>query len=197
MVDAFNIYSTPHFAGNNSIFLLYLLGSFINISMYDFGTQHLLNKGLLASFNNILDDKHKNYHNNLDKGRYEQMRELILSILKNVTLIKDGKIEAISERLIYTVSQYLNSNLENERLYSSAFMMAIGSLLEAKKEICSYTNSHGKFEILEKICLLLEETNLDIKKNTVLCLVILSELPSGFLKIVDILYDKLTLLDEV
>jgi hypothetical protein len=41
------------------------------------------------------------------------------------------------------------------------------------------------------------DKNPDIKNNSILCLRILSELPDGFLKIVDIINEHLTLLDEV
>lgn len=47
------------------------------------------------------------------------------------------------------------------------------------------------------MCKLLEDENSDIKENIILALRILSDLPSGFLKIVEIIYDKLNLLDEV
>lgn len=195
MVDAFNIFSSIIRIEENYIYILYILEAFINITMYDFGISHMLNKNLLSSFYFILNNNQ--YKEVLSKGIYQQIRELTLSTLKNITLIKEGKIEAIKENLIYTVSDYLNSTLEKERLYSSAFMMTISSILDAKNQICKYVNDHDKFEILEKICFLLEDPNSDIKNNATLCLRIISELPAGFLKIVDILYDKLSLMDEV
>jgi hypothetical protein len=44
---------------------------------------------------------------------------------------------------------------------------------------------------------LLEDPNEDIKNNSTLALRILSDLPDAFLKIVDIIHDKLVLLDTV
>lgn len=44
---------------------------------------------------------------------------------------------------------------------------------------------------------MLEDPNEDIKNNSTLALRILSDLPDAFLKIVDIIHDKLTLLDKV
>jgi hypothetical protein len=195
MVDAFNIFSSSVRIEENYKYILYILEAFINITMYDFGISHMLNKNLLSSFYFILSNKE--YQEVLSKGIYQQIRELTLSTLKNITLIKEGKVEAIKENLIYTVSDYLNSDIEKERLYSSAFMMTISSMFDAKNQICKFVNNHDKFEILEKISLLLEDPNPDIKNNATVCLRIISELPTGFLKIVDILYDKLNLMDEV
>lgn len=196
MVDAFNFYAEPKKIKENNKFLLYILESFINLSMYDFGINHMLYKGLLHTFNCILIDRDNAYSSSLTKGINEQMRELCLNTLKNITLIKEGKAEAIKENLIISLSNYLNSSIENERLFSSSFMMSISNILDAKKQICTYVENK-KYIILEKICILLEDNNPDIKNNSILSLRVLSDLPEGFLKIVDILYDKLILLDEV
>jgi hypothetical protein len=196
IVDAFNFYSSYTKIKENYTYLLYILEAFINLSLYDFGIIHMLDKGLLLSFNEILIDKDKIFSSQLTKGIYGQIRELILSTLKNIVLIKEGKSEAIKQHLIITISNYLTSSIELERLYSVSFMMGITNLLEAKNQICNFVHNN-KFEILEKICSLLEDGNPDIKTNSILSLRILSQLPIGFLKIVDILYDKLTILDEV
>ena len=71
-----------------------------------------------------------------------------MNTLKNITLTKEGKKEAIDEGLIYTVSEFLCSSIDNERLFSSSFMMSIAISLEAKKQVCNYC-LNGKFEILE------------------------------------------------
>jgi hypothetical protein len=200
IVEAINLYATQSKIEENKNYVIYLLDSMINLSMYDFGIGHMINKGLLKTFNHILENVEKDYSNTLSKGTYEQIRELVLNTLKNITLIKDGKHESIKENLLYTLANFLNSELENERLFSSGFMMSISNVLEGKKRICSYTGTNPvkfKFEILEKLCLLLKDKNPDIKHNSILALRILSDLPEGFLKIVDILHEEITLLDEV
>ena len=69
-------------------------------------------------------------------------------MLKNISLVKDGKKEALEEGLIYTLSWYLDSKIEKERLYSSSFMMSIANILDAKKQISEYT-FNMRYEILE------------------------------------------------
>ena len=148
MVDAFNIYCTPSRIEENHKYILFLLESLINCTMYDFAIQHTLQHGFLKSFNIILRDRNEYYSSSLSPGIYEQILELVLSTLKNITLTKDGKKEALQEGLIYTLSWYLDSKIEKERLFSSSFMMSIGNILEAKKQISEYT-FNNRFEILE------------------------------------------------
>jgi hypothetical protein len=204
MVEAFKKYSEFSNFAANKYYLIYLLEAFINITMYDYGILPMLNMHLLFTFNSYLVDFDDNLKNSVTNGLYEQIVELILNSLKNITQTKAGKSEAITEGLIYTVSNFLTSDKENERLFSSSFMMSIVNNLDAKKQICNKVNGNGKFEILEvkylfiqKICTLLSDKNPDIKNNAILGLRILSELPDGFLKIVDIINEHLTLLDEV
>ena len=61
----------------------------------------------------------------------------------------------------------------------------------------AYSDNSIHYEILEKICALLKDENYDIRENAKLCLQNLSNLPEGFIKIIDILHDKLELMDEV
>ena len=63
----------------------------INLSRYDYNIDHMLKKGLLKSFNSVLEDKDQEYSNQLSKGHYQQLRELVLSTCKNITLIVNGK----------------------------------------------------------------------------------------------------------
>ena len=68
---------------------------------------------------------------------------------------------------------------------------------KARKMDFAYSNNSIHYEILEKICLLLEDDDYDIKQNSILCLRNLATLPANFNKIVDILHEKLELLNEV
>ena len=68
--------------GENVIYLLYLLEAIINCTRYDYNIKHTLSKGLLRSFNSILDDKDEEFSSELSKGMYTQMKELILSACK-------------------------------------------------------------------------------------------------------------------
>jgi hypothetical protein len=148
MVDAFNTYSTPSRIDDNYKFILFLLEAFVNCTMYDFAIQHTLQHGFLKAFNIILRDRNQYFSSSLSPGIYEQILELVLCVLKNITLVKEGKKEALDEGLIYTISWYLDSKTEKERLYSSSFMMSVGNILEAKKQISDYT-FNLKYEILE------------------------------------------------
>ena len=116
--------------------------------MYDFAIQHTLHHGFLKSFNLIFRNRNQNYSKNLSPGIYEQILEMSLCVLKNITLIKEGKKEALEEGLIYTISWFLDSKIEKERLYSSSFMMSVGNILEAKKQISQYC-FNNRYEILE------------------------------------------------
>jgi len=197
IVEAFNKFSFLLIEDNYK-FLFYLLDAMMNLSMYDFGIRHMLNKGLLKTFNTILSDKEFYYLKNLTDVIYEQMRELILNTLKNIVLIDEAKVEAMNEGLIETVSNFLNSTIEIERFTSSSFMMSMANNLDAKRKICNHFDKNGsRFETLEKLCVLLEDKNEDVKSNSILALKLLSQFPAGFLMIVDILHDKLKLLDEV
>ena len=214
MVQAFNRYSAPELIEENAIYLLYLLEGIINCSRYDYNIRQTLGRGLLHSFNRILEDFNEDFSSKLSKGLYRQMRELILSACKNITLTFDGKNEAYRENLIITGSKFLNSPLEKERLYTSSMFMSVTNILGAKNQICDFTNAekyrekmekrkqilNSEFpedEILEKICDLLKDSNYDIRENSKLCLQNLSNLPEGFIKIIDILHDKLELMNEV
>ena len=239
MVLAFNKYSSSELIEENVIYLLYLLEAIINCSRYDYNIRQTLGRGLLNSFNKILDDYNQDFSSKLSKGLYRQMRELILSACKNITLTFDGKKEAYKENLIITCSKFLNSPLEKERLYTSSMFMSVTNILGAKNQICDFTDAEKykekmerrkqilncefpeeaekkiiseqkeikdfaysdnsiHYEILEKICALLNKNeNYDIRENAKLCLQNLSNLPEGFIKIIDILHDKLELMDEV
>jgi hypothetical protein len=148
MVEAIKKYSEPDKVDENKNFLIYLLDAFVNISTYDYGSLPMLGLNLLYQFNKILADESNLYKNSLTKGILEQILEYTLNTLKNITITKEGKKEAIDERLIYTVSLYLNSERENERLFSSSFMMSVAISLEAKKQICNHI-VNDKYEILE------------------------------------------------
>jgi len=148
MVDAFNYYSSTSKFDENYEFLVYLLESFILITMYDFGIATLIGKGFLRTINFILKNEHNMFGRLIKKGIFSQMRELLLNTVKNISLIQDGKVEAISNELVYTVSTFLTSEYINERLHSSSFMMSISNVLEGKKQICGY-EVEGKFAILE------------------------------------------------
>ena len=239
IVLAFNKYSSSELIEENVIYLLYLLEAIINCSRYDYNIRQTLGRGLLNSFNKILDDYNQDFSSKLSKGLYRQMRELILSACKNITLTFDGKKEAYKENLIITCSKFLNSPLEKERLYTSSMFMSVTNILGAKNQICDFTDAEKykekmerrkqilncefpeeaekkiiseqkeikdfaysdnsiHYEILEKICALLnKDENYDIRENAKLCLQNLSNLPEGFIKIIDILHDKLELMDEV
>jgi hypothetical protein len=151
MVDAFNSFCVPEKIEENIYYLLYLLEGLINCTRYDVNIKHTLNKGLLKSFNEILFDEDENYSKNLSRGLYTQLRELILSTLKNITLIFEGKNEAYDENLIITCHKFLDSPLEKERLYSSSMFMSVSNILYAKKQICSYINQeiYLKFKKLD------------------------------------------------
>jgi len=235
---AFNKYSLSQSIEENVIYLLYLLEAIINCSRYDYNIRQTLGRGLLHSFNRILEDNNQDYSSKLSRGLYRQMRELILSACKNITLTFDGKKETYKENLIITCSKFLNSPLEKERLYTSSMLMSITNILGAKNQICDFTDAEKykekmekrkeilnsefpedtekriiaeqkeikdfaysdnsiHYEILEKICALLEDENYDIRENAKLCLQNLSNLPEGFIKIIDILHSKLELMNEV
>lgn len=148
MIKAFNKFSDVENFYLNHHFLIYLLGAFINVFMYEVGIKNSLGRNLLKSFNSILVNKDSEYSNLVNKGAYMQIKEFILSALKNITVIKEGKSEAISEGLILTINEFLNSELEYERLYSSSFMMSISNDITAKKIISEFSRG-GKYEILD------------------------------------------------
>jgi hypothetical protein len=149
MVEAFKKYSDKDYLSTNKYYLIYLLEAFINISLYDYGILPMLNMQLLHTFNSYLTDWDDHFKNSVTICIYEQIVELMLNCLKNITLTKAGKSEAITEDLIYTVANYLNSSRENERLFSSSFMMSIANNLDAKKQICNKIDDNERFEILE------------------------------------------------
>ncbi len=148
MVDAFNTYSGPSRIEDNYKYVLFLLEAFVNCTMYDYAIHHTLQHGFLKAFNVILRDRNQYFSTSLSPGIYEQILELVLSVLKNISLVREGKKEALDEGLIYTLSWYLDSKIEKERLYSSSFMMSVANILDAKKQISEYTYNL-RFEIIE------------------------------------------------
>jgi hypothetical protein len=150
MVVAFNKYFSPSKFKENQDYVIYLLDAFINCSMYDFGITHMLKSDLLFTFNYILLNENNIFGSMLSEGIFLQIKELILDVIKNITLIKDGKLEAIKENLIYTISVFLSSEIEKERLFGTSFYMSVSNTLEAKLQICNYT-IENKYIILEVI----------------------------------------------
>lgn len=148
IVNAFNEYSKPESFYLNHYYLIYLLSAMGNVSMYDVGITNMLGRGLLRTFNKILEDSDCEFSGKIKKGMYLQIRELVLNNIKNIVLVDPGKEEAIEENLILTIYRFLNSELEYERLYSSAFMMGIANSLVAKKQISQFV-LNKKFDILE------------------------------------------------
>jgi len=90
LVLAFNKYSIVNVIEENVIYLLYLLEAIINCSRYDYNIRQTLGRGLLNSFNRILEDYNSDYSSKLSRGLYRQMRELILSACKNITLTRSN-----------------------------------------------------------------------------------------------------------
>ena len=150
IVLAFNKYSMVQLIEENVIYLLYLLEAIINCSRYDYNIRQTLGRGLLNSFNRILEDFNNDYSSKLSRGLYRQMRELILSACKNITLTFDGKREAYQENLIITCSKFLNSDLEKERLYTSSMFMSVTNILGAKNQICDFTDAEKYKEKMER-----------------------------------------------
>jgi hypothetical protein len=150
MVQAFNKFFAPTKFLENQEYVVYLLDAFINCSMYDFGITHMLKSDLLFTFNYILNNENNVFGNKVSEGLFIQIRELILDVIKNVTLIKEGKIEAIKENLIFAISSFLSSELEKERLFSTTFYMSVSNSLDAKLQICNY-QQEGRFSILDVI----------------------------------------------
>lgn len=148
MVEAFKHYAQSNRIEESHKYILYLIESFVHISMYDFGITHMLKKNLLHVFNAILTNNNNDYSSVLSKGMFEQLQELVLNTFKNITLIKPGKEEAIKEGLIYTMLKFLDSSKENERLFSSSFIMSIANNLEGKKQVSGY-QVDDKFVLLE------------------------------------------------
>ena len=153
LIEAFNKFSSLEEFFENHHYLIYLLGALINISMNEVGIQNSLGRNLIRSFNKILINENNSYSEQISKGAFIQIKEYILSVLKNLTIIKEGKTEAIEEGLIITIKEFLKSEYEYERLYSSSFMMSIANDIRGKKQISEY-NSNGKFEILNVLFLL-------------------------------------------
>jgi hypothetical protein len=149
LVESFKCYLVSSKIKENINYMLYLLESFINISMYDFGIELMLGKNLLKIFNRILENNNEEYSSELTKGYYEQLTELILNTFKNITLTKPGKKESINEHLIYTMNKFLDSSIEKERLFSSAYIMCVSNSLEGKKQISNYNENNSNYIILE------------------------------------------------
>ena len=148
MVEAFNKYFSPTKFQENQEYVVYLLEAFINCSMYDFGISHMLKSDLLFTMNYILLNENNVFGKKVTEGLFLQIRELILDVIKNTTLIKDGKAEALKENLIYTISVFLSSDIEKEKLFSTSFYMSVSNSFEAKTQICNYI-IEGKYIILE------------------------------------------------
>lgn len=149
MIDAFIKYSTLENFIHNVDYLTYLLDSYINITSYEDGIKNLLNKGLLKTFTIILYNKDYKYSSKISKGAFIQIKEYILNVVKNIMLLKEGKQEAIKEGMIECISNYLTSNIENERLFASSFMMSVSNDISSKKIISNYVDENDKYSILE------------------------------------------------
>lgn len=147
MIEIIKHFSSLNLIEDNYEYIIYVLDSFVQVSMYDFGSLKMLNKNLLKVFYEILKNEN-DYSLKLKKGIYDQIRDLILNCLKNITLTKQGKIEAINENLILIVFKYLDSKIENERIFASSFFLSISNNLEGKNQITKY-EVNGKYVILE------------------------------------------------
>ena len=70
MVLAFNKFSVAELIEENAIYLLYLLEGLINCSRYDYNIRQTLGRGLLNSFNRILEDFNFDFSSKLSKLNY-------------------------------------------------------------------------------------------------------------------------------
>lgn len=148
IIEAFNKYSEKDMFQKNYQYLIYLLAAFIYITMEETGIKNTLKKKLIFSINRILLNETYSYNTLISKDAYNQIKEYSLSVLKNISIIKEGKIELLQEGVIFTVKNYLNSEYDHDRLYASFFMTGISNNIDAKKQVSEYM-SDGKYIILE------------------------------------------------
>jgi hypothetical protein len=162
---------------------------------------------ILSACKNItltFDDKREAYKENLIitcskflNSDLEKERLYTSSMFMSVTNILGAKNQICD----FTDAEKYKEKMERRKEIANCEFPedAEKKIIAEQKEIkdFAYSDNSIHYEILEKICALLEDENYDIRENAKLCLQNLSNLPEGFIKIIDILHDKLELMDEV
>ena len=193
MVDAANKYLRhKEFKTEYSKYFLYLFEAFVNLTEYDQGIYPILPTGLIKRLVKILKKKYKNNFGHITK----QIKELVLKILGNVSVNHNGKEEGVKCKVIKGVWKYLNSSILNEKVYASLAIMNLTIHLKGKKQAVKFEKMDLPAILIALINKLLEKHE-PLRNNCKIALLNISELPKGFLKIVEHIADKIDIMDEL
>eukprot|EP00344_Euplotes_crassus_P000884 CAMPEP_0197000712 /NCGR_PEP_ID=MMETSP1380-20130617/5588_1 /TAXON_ID=5936 /ORGANISM="Euplotes crassus, Strain CT5" /LENGTH=459 /DNA_ID=CAMNT_0042418107 /DNA_START=15 /DNA_END=1394 /DNA_ORIENTATION=+ len=175
-------------------YLIYLLECMSNTTKYDNGIEPLLGKGAVSCLNTILKDEEQIQKLGIYK---EKIQQLSLKVVGNICLHDKGKDEAIEEKVILYAWKFLKSDELKTCFNASHVLMSCTLHLDGKKQATFEVDENDNPIILQKIVDKLYSQDEWLRENLKACLINISELPAGFLKITHELSDKFDLIDEV
>ena len=179
-------------------YLIYLLNAFVNLTFSDNGIEPLLGKDAVTQFIKILDDQSIN---TILGDKYPKVAELCLRVIGNMSINQDGKDECIENLVIARSFVYLADLPERsyeDALNTSLILMSCSIHLEGKNQIVDQVDDAGNPIIIQTIISRLESLEFpDLRKNLIVALTNVAELPRGFEEITRQLLTNIKILDEV
>lgn len=171
-------------------YLTYLLEAFINLTFSDNGIETLLGKEAISCFTRVLSDA--TIEEALE-DKWAKIAELSLRVLGNMSINHEGKQECIENNVILRSYKFIiegpNRSYE-DALNASLILMSCSIHLEGKNQIVQVED--GNPFIIQAIIERLESDEFpDLRKNLIVALTNVAELPEGFEKITFQLIQKI------
>ena len=176
---------------------MYLLEAFVNLTFSDNGIETLLGKNAVGCFASVLDDSR--VCQVLDDA-WPKIVELSLRVLGNMSINHDGKQECIDNEVIKRSHAFLVNQPERshkDALNTSLILMSCSIHLDGKHQIVHADHNGSPYIICTMINRLESSQYPDLRKNLIVALTNVAELPLGFEKITGQLIHKIQILDEV
>jgi len=163
----------------NADYLVHLLNTFVNLTFSDLGINSLIEGGdLVEQLGNILDGG--KIESELGE-RYADVSLLCLRVLGNLSVNEVGKQFCIDNKLISRSFKFLSpGRTYEETLNTSLLIMSCSINLEGKRQIEEFENAEGTAVIIESLIAQLKSKEHDLRKNIVVTLTNLAELPNAF-----------------
>lgn len=134
-------------------YLINLLEAFANLTFSDFGIEPLLGTGAIPQFTKLLDNQ---YARDVLDDHYEQIGELCLRTLGNMSINHEGKDECINHKVIARTYEYLAEKSREMRLQASLILMSCSIHLEGKHQIVNMIDDEGNPLIIVAIIKILQ-----------------------------------------
>ena len=180
-------------------YLIHLLEAMINLTFSDSGIESLSNFGLMEQIAKIFDGG--KIEEELEE-HYSKIAQLCLRVVGNFSINSTGKQECIENQISRRAYKFLidgPGRTYEDALNTSLILMSVSIHLEGKQNIVNLMDEQGVSIIIAAMIKRLEDNPdlPDLRKNLIVALTNIAELPDGFQTITWQLVTKIDILDEV